>query len=381
MNRKHLLKSSFLLPVALLLNACTGSMDGMDDMSNTPPTTAQNPLAITYRAAYVVVGANNRLAVLDLDQMIVRDTLSLTTPPGSGTGGMSMAGMPGMSMAGMNWPHHLSLSPDGKKIAVAFPGMDLSGGHDVSSSGMGGAVALFDATTGTLLASVALGNMNHNAAFSRDGKTVWTSQMMSSGKILILDGTTLARLDSIPVGGMPAEVSFDSAGSMAFVANGASGTVSVINTATRKVVRTIAVGSEPVGAWQGMGGHMYVDNEMGMSIYHLHADSTNVLDSILLGFTPGMAQMHQATGKLWVTDSDNGRIVCFRHDSTGWSRTDSLSTGAGAHAVAFTKDGSQALVTNQLAGTISVINTASMAKVKDIPVGTKPNGIVLREAP
>lgn len=392
MNRIHLLRLSVLLPASLALNACMGgSMD--DDMSKTTPSTAQKPLAITYRAAYVTVGSGNRMAVIDMDQMIVRDTLSLSTPPGSTASGMpmmgnmggmdsmSMGGTGGMSMMGMSWPHHLSLSPDGKKIAVAFPGMDLSGGHDAAMSGMGGGVALFDATTGTLLASHALPNMNHNAAFAPDGQTIWTSQMMDAGKVLILQATTLARVDSISVGGMPAEVSFDIAGTKAFVANGMSGTVSVIDLSTRKVERTIVVGTEPVGAWQAMGGHMYVDNEISKSIYHIHKDSAKVLDSIQLGFTPGMAQMHPASKKLLVTDSDNGRVVFFHQDSSGWHRSDSIMTGAGAHAIAFTKDGSMAWVTNQLAGTISVINATTMAKVKDISVGAKPNGIILRETP
>lgn len=371
------------------LSSCMdSSMDNMNS-ANTTSTTSQAPLSVTYRAAYVAIGSGNRLAIVDMDQMTVRDTLSLTTPPGSSPSSMmsnmsnmgGMSGTDGMSMMGMAWPHHLSLSPDRKKIAVAFPGMDLSGGHDAIPSSMGGGVAVFDAITGTILASVSLPQMNHNAVWSPDGKTVWTSQMMNSGKVLILDGLSLARIDSINVGEMPAEITFDTDGTKAFVANGMSGTVSVIDLATKSIVRTIKVGAEPVGAWQAMGGHMYVDNEIGKSIYHIHKDSSSVLDSIQLGFTPGMAQMHNATSKLWVSDVDNGRIVCFKHDSTGWHRTDSISTGAGAHAVSFTKDGTQAWVTNQMAGTISIINTITTAKIKDIPVGTKPNGIVLRESP
>lgn len=389
MNLKTASQVGFGAIIMFGLSSCMdSSMDNMNS-TNTTSTTSQAPLSVTYRAAYVTVGAGNRLAILDMDQMSIRDTLSLTIPPGSTPSSMmsnmsnmgGMSGTDGMSMMGMAWPHHLSLSPDSKKIAVAFPGMDLSGGHDAASSSMGGGVALFNATTGALIASVSLPHMNHNAAWSPDGKTVWTSQMMDSGKVLILDGSTLARIDSINVGGMPAEITFDADGTKAFVANGMSGTISVIDLTTKTIARTIKVGSEPVGAWQAMGGHMYVDNEIGKSIYHIHKDSSSVLDSIQLGFTPGMAQMHNASSKLWVSDADNGRIVCFKLDSTGWHRTDSISTGAGAHAISFTKDGSQAWVTNQMGGTISIINTTSMMKIKDIPVGTKPNGIILRESP
>lgn len=385
MNHATLKQFGLAALAATGLSACMDS--SMDGMNTNTSSSAQAPLSITYRAAFITVGAGNRLAIIDMDQLTIRDTLSLTLPPGSTASSMmsdmsnmtSMSGTSGMSMMGLSWPHHLSLSPDSKKIAVAFPGMDLSGGHEAASVGMGGGVALFSATTGALIASFILPHMNHNAAWAPDGKTVWTSQMMDSGKILILDGTSLARIDSIGVGGMPAEITFDVDGTKAFVANGMSGTISVIDLATKKVIRTTNVGLEPVGAWPAMGGHMYVDNEIGKSIYHMHKDSTSVLDSIQLGFTPGMAQMHNASGKLWVSDADNGRVVCFQHDSIGWHRVDSINTGAGAHAISFTKNGTQAWVTNQMAGNISVINTQNLTKVKDVPIGAKPNGIILRE--
>lgn len=391
------MKTRRIIELASIALFATGVSSCMDDTMHsmhdgtTGTTAAQSPLSVTYPAAYIAIGSGNRLAIIDMEQMTLRDTLSLTLPPGSsGTGmmsemNMSMGNMgdnPGMSMMGMSWPHHLALSPDGRKLAVAFPGMDLSGGHDIApmmGMGMGGGVAVFDATTGMLLASATFPRMNHNAAWSPDGKTIWTSQMMDSGKVLILESTTLVRLDSIRVGGMPAEVSFNTDGTQAFVANGMSGTVTVIDVATRKALRTITVGEEPVGAWPASGGHMYVDNEIGKSIHHIHGDSASILDTIALGFTPGMAAMHRKDSVLWVSDADAGRVVCFHRSTMGWHRVDSVATGAGAHAIAFTKDGSKAWITNQTAGTVSVVDVASKTVIQTISVGAKPNGIVLRE--
>lgn len=50
-----------------------------------------------------------------------------------------------------------------------------------------------------------------------------------------------------------------------------------------------------------------------------------------------------------------------------------------AHAIAFTKDVTIAYVSNQGAARVSVINVATLTKLKDITVGQKPNGIVLKQ--
>ncbi len=56
----------------------------------------------------------------------------------------------------------------------------------------------------------------------------------------------------------------------------------------------------------------------------------------------------------------------------------SIPTGEGAHAIVFTRDYQKAYVTNQLAGTVSVIDTETKKKLSDIVVGQKPNGILIR---
>jgi YVTN family beta-propeller protein len=55
-----------------------------------------------------------------------------------------------------------------------------------------------------------------------------------------------------------------------------------------------------------------------------------------------------------------------------------IPTGPGAHAVAFTRDYQKAYVTNQLAGTVSVLDVQAKKKLKDVLVGQKPNGVLIR---
>jgi len=85
----------------------------------------------------------------------------------------------------------------------------------------------------------------------------------------------------------------------------------------------------------------------------IDADSLAVVRTYILGFTPGIADQ-APNGELWVTDADNGMVVFFRADAD--MRLGQVPTGAGAHGIAFGRDGLTTYVSNQTAGTVSAID-------------------------
>ena len=361
------LMTKSLLRVALLplltMSGC--AMHHMDTMTPTQPL-----LAITYPAAYVVNAESNTLSVINLATQQLRETITLGSPSMAHTGGT----MPDMVM----WPHHIYLSPDGTKLGVGVPGMDLSAGHSGSMNGMTGRILVINPKTGETTTNQATPIMNHNAIFSPDGTEIWTSQMDMAGKVLVYDAKTMAVKKTIEVGMEPAEVTLSANGQYAFVANGMSNSVSVIRMADKSVVKTLAVGADPVGAWPGADGNMYVDNETGQSISIINVATLTVTETVNLGFTPGYAAYNAARNELWVSQAQTGnRVTIFERRNSQWQKAGEVITGLDAHAIAFTKDGSTAYVTNQGAATVSVIDVATRTKKQDVAVGKKPNGIVL----
>lgn len=340
---------------------------GCHKMEDAPPD-----LTIDYPAAYVINGESNSISVIDLTSNEVKGTISLgeTSIPSHGSGGMA---------PGVAWPHHIYLNPSRTQLAIGVPGMDLSEGHSGGMAGMKGKAVIINAQTGEVTQTIELPIMNHNAAFSPDGSEIWTAQMAEAGKVLVYDAATYALKNTLEVGSQPAEVTFSADGSMAFVANGGSNTVTAIRVADKSVVKTIPVGADPVGAWPGSDNKMYVDNEEGQTVTVIDAASLAVEETVALGFMPGMAALNASKNELWVSDADNGKVVYFQRMNDAWMNMGSIPTGAGAHAIAFSKDGTTAYVTNQMAGSVSVINTDTKAKVKDIAVGKKPNGITLKQ--
>lgn len=321
---------------------------------------------IDYPAAYVVNGESNSLSVIKLADNSVTETIDLM---GNDPNGMLM------------WPHHIDHRANANvhQLSIAMPGMDLSAGHSGSMSGMKGRVMILDAVKGTMVKEVEVPAMNHNAVFSPDGSELWTSQM-SVGKILVLDATTYKVKNTIVVGDEPAEITFSADGSKAYVANGGDDNVTVLNPMTKAIIATIPVGDNPVAAWVGFDGRMYVDNEDGQTVSVIDVASNTVVQTINLGFMPGSVAHNLLRKELWVTDPDNGKVHYWTWSpaQNTWTHGGVFDAGPGAHATAFTNDGNTAYVTNQLAQSVSVINVMTHTKIKDLTVGKKPNGIVIK---
>ena len=141
-------------------------------------------------------------------------------------------------------------SPVTNELSIAVPWRNLSAGHERSIVNIKGMFMVLDANKGIVTKDVQLPAMNHDAVFSTDNKEIWTSQTEMDGKILVYDARTYKVKNTVFVGNDPAEVTFSADGSKAYVANGSSDDVSVINPTTKAIIATIPVGDEPVAALQ-----------------------------------------------------------------------------------------------------------------------------------
>lgn len=326
---------------------------------------AQPKLNVNYPAAYVVNGESSTMSIINLNTNEVTDLVQLTDKSETHGSGLFLA-----------YPHHIYINPTQNQIAIADPGVNLTGGHGAAHTSTA-KVLILDAIKGQNIKLIELPMMNHNAIYTPDGKEIWTSQMDDDGKVLVYDATTYSLKNTIKVGKEPAEVTFSADGSMAFVANGKDNTVSAIHPVTKIVTATIMVDKNPVGAWMGGDNRMYVDNEDGQTVSIIDVKTLKVVETVELGFMPGYAAFNAETKELWVTDPNAGKIHWWKQNTNGkFEHENALVIAAGAHAIAF--KGTIAYVTNQEAASVSVIDLVQHKKIKDIKVGSKPNGIVLK---
>jgi YVTN family beta-propeller protein len=323
-------------------------------------TTIMPNLNINYSAAFVVNGGDNTIQVINLATNKLTETIGLN---------------------GASFPHHVYLNKDKSLMAIGIISQDVSAGHaGHGSSGAGGyKVIVLNTQTGnqhTVLSTTAL---PHNAIFSPDGKELWVGQGSDVGEVLVYNTTDFAKIRSIKVGKQPSEVTFSTDGSFAFVANTGDGTVSVIDPNAKTLKTTLTVGSTPVGAWAAVNGKMYCDNETSKTVSEIDVATQKVTETINLDYKPGYVAYNDFSKEVWVSDATNGKIVYYKIISGKWTKQGDFATGADAHAIAFSEDNKTAYVTNQGANTVSVVMVADHKVTTTIAVGSKPNGIILKQ--
>lgn len=376
---------------ATILSSCTKD-DGNNNSDNSP---------VNYDALYVVNRAGNSLSVINTSSDKVEKTINLGSPGTMMGGGM----MNGNSTYNNMWPYHISLSPDKSKLAITEPGMDFDGGYAMmmntsSTAGSGdihyqhhngnsttvttdvmqmqGKILILDAITGNLLKEINLEGMPYDAIFSPDGKEIWTALMMPVGKVNVFNSDSYNLMKSITVGNMPAGLTFSDDGKKVFIANGMSGSVTVIDASTKMINDTVLTGQGTVGAFPGMHGMMYAENEKNHTISIVNTMTNMMSDSINVGFTPGMVSRNTMMNQLWVSDPAGAKIHFWSQNGTVYSYGGSVSVRNGAGAMAFSQDGKTCYVTNHDDNSVSIVDVTGLKEIMRIPVGEKPNGLIIR---
>ena len=122
-------------------------------------------------------------------------------------------------------------------IAVAH-----SGNHAWTTDLGSKTVTRVDLKTRRAPQSVTVGEEPEGIALSPDGETLWVSAR-GSDMAFALDPDTLERISDVPVGDFPLRIILRPQGDFAVTSDLADGALSVIDTATKTKVRTIAVSS------------------------------------------------------------------------------------------------------------------------------------------
>lgn len=355
MKNQILIKAIIIISIFVFtISAC--KKHNMDDMDHDAGHTMLN---INYPAAYIVNGASNNISVIKLSDNTVSETISLN---------------------GATFPHHIYMNPSRTKLAVAITATDLSGGHvDHGGTVAGLKVQIVDAITGMIDKEIGLPKLPHNAIFNNSGTELWVGQMDTiKSQVLVYKTSDWTLQNTINVGKGLSEITFSNDGTMAFACNTIDGTVTLIDVNSKTIKTTIIVGEDPVGAWSASNDKMYVDNEKSQTISEISIPGMNVISIINLGFKPGYVAYHTSSGELWVSDATNGKVVYYTLVGSVWTLQGNIITGADAHSIAFSSDGTKAYVTNQGAGNVSVVDVSTHTVTQTISVGSKPNGIALK---
>ena len=196
------------------------------------------------------------------------------------------------------------------------------------------------------------------------GQWTWSSGNMVNNQVT----------NTITAGTNPFDISFNPSGTLAYVTNYGSGTVSLIDTATNTITNTINVGTNPEGvSLNSQGTLAYVVNDGSGTVNVINTATNTVINTITVGATPTGIAFNPSGTLAYVTNEGSGTANVI--DVATNTVINTITVGTTPEGVAFNPSGTLAYVTNEGSGTVNVINPATNTIINTITVGTSPTGV------
>jgi YVTN family beta-propeller protein len=199
-----------------------------------------------------------------------------------------------------------------------------------------------------------------------------------SNDVSVINTATDTVIATIRVGKFPQGVAVGPDGK-AYVANESSDTVSVIETATNTVIATIHVGIEPVGVAVSSDGSTVYVTDFGFrskSVSVINTANNKVTATIPVGIGPTGVVVTPDGGKVYVANYDSGSVSVITTKLKRVIATIRLGRYP-VNQVAVSPDGTKVYVTTFHSNTVSVIDTANDRVTATIPVGIGPIGVAV----
>jgi YVTN family beta-propeller protein len=189
------------------------------------------------------------------------------------------------------------------------------------------------------------------------------------------DLPALGEADSVAVGSIPTDVSFNVAGTRAYVANQFSQTVGVVDVATNRQTSLIPVTGDAFEVISNPDDtRLYVVTNTDR-LYEIDRASGDVLRSIALAGTGQSLAWHPNGYLLYVSTFSGG--TALEVDTHTMTVVRTFVTGGKAQEVVVSQDGTELFVADQDLQKVDVFSLASGARVASIPVDGNPWGMAL----
>jgi YVTN family beta-propeller protein len=186
-------------------------------------------------------------------------------------------------------------------------------------------------------------------------------------------GQDFAVVATIPVGSNPIAVGMSADGTLAYVANLNSNSLSIIDTDLDAVAATVSAVATPRDVEATPDGrYILVVNQSTNRVTVLDASNYTVVASIPVGSFPCAIAVAPDGSAAYITNRLSNDISVI--DLATFQVT-TIAVGTFACDVMLTPDGRWAVVTNRLSGNVTIIDTTSKVAVATVATGTNPQGV------
>ena len=236
-------------------------------------------------------------------------------------------------------------------------------------------VAVIQTDIGKLIKTIPVGNQPYGIAVSPYGEHVYVSNYAFSDASVSVIQPFNDYATPISVGYGPLGVSMTSSGDYVYVCNYYDNTVSVIETSTNTVIKTVPVGIRPAGvAVAPHGDQVYVTNYYDNTVSVIQMTKNTVTETIGVGEGPHGIAVTPDGSYVYVSDYDSDTVSAI---NTSDHTVTTIPVGGMPDGIAVTPSGKYVYVSNFADDTVSVIQTSNNKTIATISVGDGPKGVAV----
>ncbi|MDI6873894.1 MAG: beta-propeller fold lactonase family protein [Actinomycetota bacterium] len=232
---------------------------------------------------------------------------------------------------------------------------------------------IFDARTYARLLTVVLPDEPVEADFSPDGRWAWVS-LYNSASVVLVDTESGALAGEVDTGSIPKEVAVSPDGAWVYVANWNSNTVTVIDARSRTRVKDIPLYATPRGmCFSPQGDKAYVCIMGGDTLAEVDVAGGHVVTrQIPCGQNPRHVVPSPDGKSLYVSNNVPGTVTVV--DREAGTITATIKVGRAARTLDITPDGKYLFVCNYEDGTVGCVDLAARRQIFTYPT-SKPIGL------
>ena len=200
-----------------------------------------------------------------------------------------------------------------------------------------------------------------------------------SNNVSVIDTASNSVVTTTAVGSGPVGAEVNASGTRVYVSNSLSNNVSVIDAATNAVIATVPVGASPFGvAVNPVGSRVYVANYASNNISVIDTTTNSVVATVPVGMAPGAVAVNPAGTRVYVANSNSNGVSVI--DAGTNTVVATIPFGSSPQVVAVNPAGTRVYVTNDSPDAISIIDTATNSVVGSVAVSSSPFVIAVNPA-
>jgi YVTN family beta-propeller protein len=254
-------------------------------------------------------------------------------------------------------PHHLMLTPDKRTLIIAMAGANQ--------------LIFIDRASGDIARRVEASDP-YQLGFSGDGKW-FVATSLRLNRIDVYDGTTFKLRHRLAAETMPSHMAFSPDSRTVYVSLQGTNRLTAIDLDTGTVRWTVPVGPQPAGVWMRPSGRVLVAIMGSDHIVEIDPADGHIVRAIHTARGAHNFLQSPDGTTLYVSNRVAGTISVL--DAATLAVTGTLVAPGGPDDMALTPDGRELWVTGRWRAAVDVIGLASRTLKATIPVGRSPHGI------